>query len=1031
MNNLGKRFMALFIAFVSIISYIPLQLVMGGQAANAATSYNIPEQYLKVQVNDSSKKTLPEGIDELDGYPYFDSSQGGSYFDITIKDYTEDIDKKLETIKNNATDNVEGEITSITGLNIVATSLNNIDLTKASGETALQELGITIKDTPTNTITGRSGIRIENPPLGVDKVQYRIEGTVTRTKYKVTVSDNGRKTLERVSDTIDDEKYIAKNEENIIINNGTDFVGNNVKLTFEQYIGTGNTSETNLDDFLDSESSKYNNKAPFLYTAEAESDEKVKLRYTWGVPDSLSALYYKMRFKGVELGHSDTIVYVNGQKGNATNTSNDTIKGYLGSISSKDQFVVIKINGTENNTSMTKLYSAELRYSQKNRENDYSIQEAGIYKADYAEDPEVKAYIGKRFTEKIVKDDDGNLYSEYKGTITIDPKARMINLTPKLVRNANTVRYELWNNYTKDGISKSIKAYELINGKAYVDFNIGEENQLELQVYDTASGNLLAKYKLDVIIREDAEKGFKPNFIFDDDNENTFLTREGAGKDTSKKITFAQGLESNRSTFDLYTKEKGQVKISLDEDSRTRSKEYFKVWKSDNTEGNDFEETSESIENVFDIRTGERSTDLYVNFGNAKRIMIQAYRDQVSEENGEFTLIKSYPVREKFIFFIPDNIDSSSGDNTGKSDNATLSNIKVKGETLYNLDTDKNGFSSDSYNYKVTVPKGTESAVITITAEDDNVKSISAAVSGTDIAYDITSGEQTELMLNSSGITDLEITVTAQDGKTVKVYNLSIINNTKGGASKLKDLILSEGDFKFDPDEDITKVQVEQKINKIYVTPVAEDLKAKVTVDGQKYAGKPIEVSLRGQQTTEIEIEVESEDGKNTTTYILKIKRVSSFDNSSDENTGLTEDIYYDYDNDCWVDTTKYDEWGTIKGKVMYFDKKGRQVKSRWIRTNNKWYYINESGYRATGWKVDIETGQRYYMDNITGEMKTGWMYVNGSWYYLGTTGIMHTGWLWLNNNWYYFTQNGEMIVNQTMQIDGKVYRFATDGRIY
>ena len=1031
MNNLGKRFMALFIAFVSIISYIPLQLVMGGQAVNAATSYNIPEQYLKVQVNDSSKKTLPEGIDELDGYPYFDSSQGGSYFDITIKDYTEDIDKKLETIKNNATDNVEGEITSITGLNIVATSLNNIDLTKASGETALQELGITIKDTPTNTITGRNGIRIENPPLGVDKVQYRIEGTVTRTKYKVTVSDNGRKTLERVSDTIDDEKYIAKNEENIIINNGTDFVGNNVELTFEQYIGTGNTSETNLDDFLDSESSKYNNKAPFLYTAEAESDEKVKLRYTWGVPDSLSALYYKMRFKGVELGNSDTIVYVNGEKGNATNTSNDTIKGYLGSISSKDQFVVIKINGTENNTSMTKLYSAELRYSQKNRENDYSIQEAGIYKADYAEDPEVKAYIGKRFTEKIVKDDDGNLYSEYKGTITIDPKARMINLTPKLVRNANTLRYELWNNYTKDGISKSIKAYELINGKAYVDFNIGEENQLELQVYDTASGSLLAKYKLDVIIREDAEKEFKPNFIFDDDNENTFLTREGAGKDTSKKITFAQGLDSNRSTFDLYTKDKGQVKISLDEDSRTSSKEYFKVWKSDSTEGNNFEETTESIDNIFDIRTGERSTDLYIDFGNAKRIMVQAYRDEKIEENGPFKLIKSYPVRDKYIFFIPDNIDSSGGDITGKSDNATLSNIKVKGETLYNLDTDKNGFSSDSYNYKVTVPKGTESAVITITAEDDNVKSISAAVSGTDIAYDITSGEQTELMLNSSGITDLEITVTAQDGKTVKVYNLSIINNTKGGDSKLKDLILSEGDFKFDPDEDITKVQVEQKINKIYVTPVAEDLKAKVTVDGQKYVGKPIEVSLRGQQTTEIEIEVESEDGKNTTTYILKIKRVSSFDNGSDENTGLTEDIYYDYDNDCWVDTTKYDEWGTIKGKVMYFDKKGRQVKSRWIRTNNKWYYINESGYRATGWKVDIETGQRYYMDNITGEMKTGWMYVNGSWYYLGTTGIMHTGWLWLNNNWYYFTQNGEMIVNQTMQIDGKIYRFATDGRIY
>ena len=29
------------------------------------------------------------------------------------------------------------------------------------------------------------------------------------------------------------------------------------------------------------------------------------------------------------------------------------------------------------------------------------------------------------------------------------------------------------------------------------------------------------------------------------------------------------------------------------------------------------------------------------------------------------------------------------------------------------------------------------------------------------------------------------------------------------------------------------------------------------------------------------------------------------------------------------------------------------------------------------------------------------------------------------------YAKNGEMIENQTMHIDGKVYRFATDGRIY
>ena len=286
-------------------------------------------------------------------------------------------------------------------------------------------------------------------------------------------------------------------------------------------------------------------------------------------------------------------------------------------------------------------------------------------------------------------------------------------------------------------------------------------------------------------------------------------------------------------------------------------------------------------------------------------------------------------------------------------------------------------------------------------------------------------------MLDSSGTTEVNIVVTAEDGKTTKTYTITITNNTKGNNSKLKNVILSSGDFEFDPDDYTTKVQVEQSVSKISITPIPEDSKAKVTVNDQKFTGKPISVSLLGEQTKEVDIEVESEDGESTTTYTLKIKRVSTISDDDSDDEGITEDVYYDYDNDCWVDTSKYEEWGTIKGRVMYFDKKGHQVKDRWIRTGNKWYYINKSGYRATGWKIDSETGQRYYMDNVTGEMKTGWMNLNGTWYYLGNTGVMHTGWLWLNNNWYYFTEDGEMIVNQTMFVDDKLYRFGTDGAIY
>ncbi|ETJ25271.1 hypothetical protein Q604_UNBC17876G0002, partial [human gut metagenome] len=54
----------------------------------------------------------------------------------------------------------------------------------------------------------------------------------------------------------------------------------------------------------------------------------------------------------------------------------------------------------------------------------------------------------------------------------------------------------------------------------------------------------------------------------------------------------------------------------------------------------------------------------------------------------------------KYIFFIPANINSSDTDDNQKSDNAVLSNIKVKGQTLYNLDEDKNGFTI-IYNTKI------------------------------------------------------------------------------------------------------------------------------------------------------------------------------------------------------------------------------------------------------------------------------------------------------------------------------------------
>ena len=233
---------------------------------------------------------------------------------------------------------------------------------------------------------------------------------------------------------------------------------------------------------------------------------------------------------------------------------------------------------------------------------------------------------------------------------------------------------------------------------------------------------------------------------------------------------------------------------------------------------------------------------------------------------------------------------------------------------------------------------------------------------------------------------------------------------------------------------DTTKVHVSQNTTSINVTPVPEDSNATVTVNGTEYTGSPITVDLKGAQETDIDIVVTSEDGTESKTYTLQVYRTDStnWNDSSDNSEDSTEDDqYYDKYNQCWVDTNKYEEWGTVSSKPVYFDKNNRQVKDAWVSTGQKLYYLDSSGYRSSGWKVDDADGKTYYLDPTTGEMRTGWINLNNSWYYLGLNGVMHKGWLALNGKWYYFTPNGQMVINQSMFIDDKVYNFGQDGAVY
>ena len=99
----------------------------------------------------------------------------------------------------------------------------------------------------------------------------------------------------------------------------------------------------------------------------------------------------------------------------------------------------------------------------------------------------------------------------------------------------------------------------------------------------------------------------------------------------------------------------------------------------------------------------------------------------------------------------------------------------------------------------------------------------------------------------------------------------------------------------------------------------------------------------------------------------------------------------------------------------------------------NNWYYLNRNGALITNtWFFD---GSNWYHIDASGKMKTGWILSNNRWYYLntvsnGTKGAMLTGWQYINGKWYYLNPvsdgtKGALYVN-TVTPDG--YRVNGNG---
>ncbi|MFJ7729594.1 S8 family serine peptidase [Neobacillus sp. NPDC097160] len=112
--------------------------------------------------------------------------------------------------------------------------------------------------------------------------------------------------------------------------------------------------------------------------------------------------------------------------------------------------------------------------------------------------------------------------------------------------------------------------------------------------------------------------------------------------------------------------------------------------------------------------------------------------------------------------------------------------------------------------------------------------------------------------------------------------------------------------------------------------------------------------------------------------------------------------------------------WVLYSG-TWYFLGESGDMKTGWLSWHNAWYYLDADGKMATGWITS--NGKWYYLD-ADGKMATGWVFLNGNWYYLSNNGDMKTGWILWANKWYYLKDDGSMAQNTSIQ----GYRLGIDG---
>ncbi len=216
---------------------------------------------------------------------------------------------------------------------------------------------------------------------------------------------------------------------------------------------------------------------------------------------------------------------------------------------------------------------------------------------------------------------------------------------------------------------------------------------------------------------------------------------------------------------------------------------------------------------------------------------------------------------------------------TSSTTTLTVTRVPATVATLLSLTTNNGtltpGFTSNTYNYSLTVGYPVSNIAITPTVTDNNA---TVKVNGNVV----TSGNSSAPISLNVGANTITTIVTAQDGTTTQTYTLTV-TRTGNSVSTLYSLALSVGTLTptFGINTYNYTATVSGATQNIAITPIATDNNASIKVNNAVVAsGSASGLIALNLGTNSINTVVTAQDGVTTSTYALIVTRQASTDAS-------------------------------------------------------------------------------------------------------------------------------------------------------